>query len=423
MSRKFIALAAVAAASLALSACSSSSSSSSASAGGQTLIISSDLPLQGSAADASDSTNKAIELYLKQVGYKAGKFTVSFKPYDDSTAAKGSWDDATCAKNAQDHVANRNEVAVMGTYNSGCAKIIAPVLNQDPNGPMLMVSHANTNPGLTKTWDPGEPAIYQPSGKRNYARVCTTDDYQGSAAAQFAQQVLHAKKVYVLNDNETYGQGVAQAFTTEAKKLGMTVLSPGAYGAAWDVKQPNYAALFNKIKGLGPDMVYLGGIFDNNGGQLVKDKVKVLGDNSKVLLMGPDGFTGYPDLLKLPEAEGMYLTFAGLSADLLPKGGVGSKFLADYQTAYGSAPIGSYPIYGVAAVQVILAAIAKSDGTRASITNAVFSGSGITIPASESVLGKDISIDPLTGDVNARDITVEVIKNHVETTLQAWTVQ
>ena len=44
---------------------------------------------------------------------------------------------------------------MMGTYNSGCTKIEAPVLNRDPNGPMLMVSHANTNPGLTKTWGPG----------------------------------------------------------------------------------------------------------------------------------------------------------------------------------------------------------------------------------------------------------------------------
>ena len=74
----------------------------------------------------------------------------------------------------------------MGTFNSGCAKIEAPMLNQDPDGPMLMVSHANTNPGLTKTWDPGEPEKFFPTGKRNYARVITTDDFQGPAAAQFA---------------------------------------------------------------------------------------------------------------------------------------------------------------------------------------------------------------------------------------------
>ena len=163
----------------------------------------------------------------------------------------------------------------MGTYNSGCAKIEVPVLNQDPNGPMLMVSHANTNPGLTKAWDPGEPDKYYPTGKRNYARVVTTDDYQGTAAAQFAAQDLKVKKCFVLNDNETYGQGVAQAFVDEAAKQGIKIVG----NEAWDAKQPNYTALFEGIKAKNPDCVFLGGIYDNNGGQLIKDKVTVLGDN------------------------------------------------------------------------------------------------------------------------------------------------
>ena len=397
----------------------------SADAATKTLVISSDLPLQGSAFDSNDSTNKAIELYLKSVGYKAGKYTVSFKKYDNATAAAGSWDAAKCAANAQGHVANKAEVAVMGTYNSGCAKIIVPVLNQDPKGPMLMVSNANTNPGLTKAWNPGEPDVYYPNGVRNYARVCTTDDNQGSAAAQFAKSI-GIKKVYVLNDTQTYGQGVAQAFTTEAKKIGLTVLSDGAAGAGWDAKQSDYTALFRKIKALAPDMVYVGGIFDNNGGQLVKDKVAVLGDNTKVAFMGPDGFTGYPDLNKMPEAQGMYLSFAGLSTDLLlandPKG-AGATFVKSYKKTYKKDPVGSYPLYGVAAVQVILAAIAKSDGTRKGVNNAVFSGSGISIPAKQSVLGKELKISTLSGDTLAKDITIEVIKNNDETTLKAWTVK
>lgn len=391
----------------------------------KTLVISSDLPLQGSAFDSNDSTNKAIELYLKSIGYKAGKYTVSFKKYDDATAAAGSWDAAKCAANAQAHVANKAEVAVMGTYNSGCAKIIVPVLNQDPKGPMLMVSDANTNPGLTKAWNAGEPDVYYPNGVRNYARVCTTDDNQGSAAAQFSKSI-GIKSVYVLNDTQTYGQGVAQAFTTEAKKLGLNVLSSGATGEGWDAKQTDYTALFTKIKALNPDMVYVGGIFDNNGGQLVKDKVAVLGDNTKVKFMGPDGFTGYPDLNKMPEAQGMYLSFAGLSTDLLLANdpmGAGATFVKSYKKAYGKDPVGSYPLYGVAAVQVILAAIAKSDGTRKGVNNAVFSGAGISIPAKQSVLGKELRISTLSGDTLAKDITIEVIKNNDETTLKAWTVK
>ena len=389
------------------------------------LIISTDLPLQGSAFDSNDSTNKAIQLYLEQQGYKAGEYELAFKAYDNATAAKGSWDDAKCAANAQAHVANKKEVAIMGTYNSGCAKIIVPVLNQDPTGPMLMISNANTNPGLTKKWNEGEPDKYYPTGARNYGRVCTTDDNQGSAAAQFAKE-LGIKSVYVLNDTETYGQGVSQAFVTEAKKQGIKVLSSGDAGEGWDKKQTDYTALFTKIKATKPDMVYFGGIFDNNGGQLTKDKVKVLGDNTKVKLMGPDGFTGYPEFNELPEAQGAYLTFAGLSTDLLianNPSGAGAKFVESYKAKYGKDPVGSYPLYGVAAVQVILAAIAKSDGTRKGVRDAVFSGSGITISANDSVLGKDVSLDPATGDTNAKDITIEIVKDKKETTLKAWTVK
>ena len=408
--------------SLALAACGSSGgsgSSASGGGGGKTLVISSDLPLQGSSKDASDATNQAIELYLDQIGYKAGKYTIQLKKYDDSTAAAGKWDQAQCTKNATDHVANTQEVAVMGTYNSGCAQIQIPVLNQDPTGPMLMVSQANTYPGLTKTWAPGDPTKYYPTGKRNYARVVTTDDNQGRAAAQFMAKDLNVKKCYVLNDNETYGQGVASAFATEAPKVGITILG----NDPWDAKQPNYTALFEKIKGLGADCIYLGGIFDNNGGQLVKDKVAVLGDNTKVPMMGPDGFTGYPQLNSLPEGQGMYLSFPGLTnSDLRAQGGAAAKLLDAYKAKYGSDPASSYALYGVAAVQVILQAITQSDGTRASITSQVFSGAGIDIPADVSAIGKEIKIDPATGDVNLKDITIEVIKGNAETTLKAWPV-
>ena len=308
----------------------------------------------------------------------------------------------------------------MGTYNSGCAKIIVPVLNQDPNGPMLMVSQANTNPGLTKTWDPGEPDKYYPSGKRNYARVVTTDDNQGRAAAQFMAKDLGVKKCYILNDNETYGQGVAAAFETEATKQSIQVLG----NEAWDAKQPNYTALFQKIKGLGADCIYLGGIFDNNGGQLIKDKVAVMGDNTAVKLMGPDGFTGYPELNKLPEGQGMYLSFPGLTNDdLRAQGGAAAKLLDAYKAKYGSDPASSYALYGVAAVQVILDAIAKSDGSRKSVTDQVFSGAGITIPADISAIGKEIKIDPATGDTNQLDMTIEVIKGNAETTLKGWPIE
>jgi branched-chain amino acid transport system substrate-binding protein len=418
MNRRIKVIVPIALVALAASACGGGGTTNNAS--DKTLIVGVDLPFQGSSKDSSDDAWNAMNLYLEQVGGKAGNYKVALKKYDDSTAAKGAWDDATCKANGSAHVANADEVAVMGTFNSGCAKLEVPVLNAAPDGPMLMVSHANTNVGLTKTWETGEPAKYFPTGKRSYARVVTTDDVQGPADAQFAAKELKVTKVYVLNDTETYGQGVAKTFRDEAVKQGLQVVGEDS----WKKSDANYTALMGKIKASGADLVFFGGIFDNNGGQLTKDKVAVLGPNSgAVKLMAPDGFTGYPDFLKLTEADGAYLSFAGLSTDpLKAAGGVPAKFLADYKTKYGADPRSPYALYGVQALQVILAAIAKSDGTRKGVRDQVFEGSGISIPQSQAVIGKAITIDPATGDVNAKDITIELVKGGAETFFKAQSV-
>jgi branched-chain amino acid transport system substrate-binding protein len=418
MNRRFKVIGAFAVVALAATGCGGGGTTTTTSS--KTLVVGVDLPFQGSSKDSSDDAWNAMNLYLDQVGGKAGNYKVTLKKYDDSTAAKGAWDDATCAKNAADHVANADEVAVMGTFNSGCAKLEAPVLNLAPDGPMLMVSHANTNVGLTKTWDTGEPQKYFPSGQRSYARVVTTDDIQGPADADFAFKDLSVKKVFVLNDTETYGQGVAKTFADEATKIGMTVVGT----SGWKKSDANYTPLMGQIKASGADLVFFGGIYDNNGGQLTKDKVAVLGPNSgAVKLMAPDGFTGYPDFLNLAESDGAYLSFAGLSTDpLKAAGGVPAQFLKDYNTKYGADPRSPYALYGVQALQVILAAIEKSDGTRKGVRDQVFTGSGISIPKAKAMIGKDIAIDPATGDVNAKDITIELVKNKQETFFKAQSV-
>jgi len=418
MTRRITALA-VAAVTLVAGTAACSKSGGSGSSSNKTLIVGVDLPFQGDSADTSNATLNAMKIYLDSVGGKAGKYKVELKQYDDSTAAAGKWDDATCNKNANAHVANADEVAVMGTYNSGCAKLEVPKLNQDPNGPMLMVSHANTNVGLTNKLESGEPEKYYPTGKRNYARVITTDDKQGQAGAQFAAKDLNVKRCVVINDTETYGAGVAKAFADEATKQGITVLG----NTGWDAKQPNYTALFTGIKAQNPDCVYLGGIYDNNGGQLIKDKVAVLGDNTKVKLIGPDGFTGYPAEDKLPEADAMYFTYPGLDqTQIAAAGGTGAKMLQTYQSKYNGPPPSNYVAYGVLALQVILAAIAKSDGTRKGVRDAVFEGDGVSVPASDSVIGKDIKIDTKTGDVATTYISILNMKQQKETFLKPYSL-
>ena len=129
-------------------------------------------------------------------------------------------------------------------------------------------------------------------------------------------------------------------------------------------------------------------------------------------------------MLKLPQSAGMHLTFAGLTQDELVKaGGAGVKLFEAYKAKYGKDPDGSYPLYGVAAMQVILAAIEKSDGTRKGVTEAVLSGEGITIPADQSVVGKEIKIDPATGDTTAKDLTIEIVKDGKEAFFKSQSIQ
>ena len=245
-------------------------------------IIASDLPLQGAGRAQTVQLSRAEIWALANAGWKAGSYKIGYQSCDDSTAQTGGWDPAKCATNAHLYANNKTVIGVLGTFNSGCAKIIVPILNRA--GPMAMVSPANTNPGLTKKWDVGEPGKYYPTGVRNYARVVATDDIQGPADALWSQS-LGYKKVYVLNDKQTYGFGVATTYKNAAKKLGIQVV--GFKG--WDAKQSSYEALANAIKASGAQAVFLGGIVCNNGAKLMQD-IKAV--DPKIQLQMPDGFSG-----------------------------------------------------------------------------------------------------------------------------------
>ena len=144
-------------------------------------LIASDLPLQGAGRSQLLAMQQSIQFVLeKQFKFKAGVFTVGYQGCDDSTAQTGAWDPTKCSSNARAYAAEKTLLGVLGTFNSGCAKLEVPILNRAPGGAVAILSSANTNVGLTHfaAWNsPGEPKIYYPTGVRNYARVSATDDY------------------------------------------------------------------------------------------------------------------------------------------------------------------------------------------------------------------------------------------------------
>jgi branched-chain amino acid transport system substrate-binding protein len=307
-------------------------------------------------------------LALEQRNNMAGDVQIKYQSQDDATAQAGKWDEAKCAQDAQSVAQNEEIVGWIGPFNSGCAQVQIPILNQ---AGLAMVSPANTYIGLTKTGgEPDEPEKFYPTGNHNYTRVIVADDKQGRAGAIWMRD-LGVRNVYILDDQETYGKGLADQFQQNAEEQGIQVL--GREGI--DGKASNYRALMSKIAQLNPDAIYFGGITQNNAGQLVKDKVGAGMSNENVIFMGPDGINEDAFLDAAGDsAEGVYVTFGGLPASELP--GKGQDFVQNYKDKYNS-DVEAYTAYGYEAANVLLDAIDrayKADGkvTREGVVRELF---------------------------------------------------
>src|SRR5215207_2818661 len=372
-------------------------------------LIASDLPLQGANRALTTEMADAIEFVLEQRDWKAGDLTIGYQSCDDSTAQAGSWDSAKCSSNARSYANNESVIGIIATFNSGCAKLVLPVANRAPDGPLAMVSPANTYPGLTEGGpgtESGEPNNYYPTGKRNYARVVWNDQFQGAAGALLAKE-LGLKRVFVLNDSETYGLGIATLFADYAKKEGVQILA----NQKWDKAASSYESLASRIKASGADAVFLGGIVCNNGGKVVKDLRAGLGPD--VQLVGPDGWTPISATIEGAgaAANDMYITQPGIPVDQLQ--GAGKEFVDAFGAKYGKAP-NPYTVYAAQAAVVLLDAIERGGDDRAKVSEELFN-----TDIKDGILG-DFQIDK-NGDTTLGTVSVYQIKDGKETFVKVIT--
>ena len=368
-------------------------------------LIASDFPLQGANRSLTTEMADAIEYMLEQQDWKAGDTVLGYQSCDDSTAQAGSWDSAKCSSNGRAYANNASVIGVIGTFNSGCAKLVIPIANRES---LAMVSPANTYPGLTEGGpgtEAGEPDNYYPSGTRNYARVVWNDQFQGAANAQYANE-LGLKKIFILNDGETYGLGIATLFAEYAEKLGVQILG----NQKWDKKASSYESLASRISSSGADAVFLGGIVCNNGGKLIKD-IKAGAPN--VQLLGPDGWTPISATIEGAgaAANNMYITQPGVPVDQLK--GAGKEFVEGFTEAEGKAP-NPYTAYAAQAAQVLLAAIEKGGTDRAAVSSALFE-----TDVTDGIIGS-FQIDE-NGDTTLGLVSVYQIKNGEETYVKSVT--
>jgi branched-chain amino acid transport system substrate-binding protein len=374
---------------------------------GNSLTIYSSLPLQGASRAQSQAVVNGAKLAVKQVGGKVGKYTINYTSLDDSTASAGAWDPGQVSSDARKASQDKNTIAYIGEFNSGASAISIPILNQ---AGIPQVSPANTAIGLTSSEagaKPGEPQKYYPTGKRTYARVVPRDSFQGKADLQIAKD-RGCKSLYIVNDKEVYGGGLADYAASQTKNFGLTLKGNDGF----DKKAPNYRSLAAKIKSSGADCILMSTITDNNGIQLYKDLFTGSGAR---LIIGPDGVCtpsetdpkkgGFP----VNEDKEFECTVATLPQKLLPPSA--GKFYTDYKATYHEANPDPYAIYGYEAMSLVLDAIKRAAATGTVTKDTVLKQIFATKNRS-SVLGT-YSIDKNGDTTNATYVEYDAVKGQL----------
>jgi branched-chain amino acid transport system substrate-binding protein len=361
-------------------------------------VIASSLPLQGVRGQVTNQMTAAIHFVLHSNHFRAGRYAVGYQACDDSTAAERSLATSRCASNAKAYADDDSVIGVIGPYNSNCATAAIPIANRARPGPLALISPSATYVGLTRRGaglQPGEPNSYYPTGTRSFVRLIPADDVQGAADAMLAQR-LGLRRVFLLRqrpvprERDSYAIGITSAFRSAAQKLGVAI----AGSDDWTLDRSSYAGLAQKIKRSRADGVFLGGTHSTNGALLIRDLRAGLGESFRIL--APDGFAD-PQVADIgPAGEGMTVSTPGVPPNALT--GLGARFVSRFGATLGQTPE-HYSVYAAQATQLLLDAIARSNGRRASVNHELF-----TSRVHNGILG-DFAITP-SGDTTADKVTI-----------------
>jgi hypothetical protein len=317
------------------------------------VLIASDFPLQGAGAETTRGLADAVRWVLKDHGFRAGRFTVGYQSCDAATAQTGGYENRRCAANATAYTRVPQVVAVIGPWVSFCAQHMIPALNRAPGGPLALVSPSNTDPGLTR----GSTALY-PTGVRNYARVIPRADVQGAALALFAQR-LRLRRVYLLSSPQADSMAsITAPFRRTAQRLHVGIAGAGSY----PVETRGHAAVADAAARARPDGIVIDGGLYTGGGELIRALRARLGADVAILV--GDQFA-VPDVLKIAgrSAHGVHVA----RSEALPDAGSLTVAGARFAEHFGTAARRGMAMNAAEAAEVVLAAIARSDGTRASV--------------------------------------------------------
>ncbi|HEY3261821.1 MAG TPA: branched-chain amino acid ABC transporter substrate-binding protein [Pseudonocardiaceae bacterium] len=237
-----------------------------------------------------------------------------------------------------------NVVGVIGTLNSSVAQNVQPVLKAKN---IVQISPANTNPTLTR----GQNFLTAP--KRDfptYFRVCATDDLQGPFAANYAVGKAGKKKVAIITDGKTYGDGLAAEFQKQLVKQGGSVVAKEKVGE----KDTDFSGVIAKVKPSNPEFVYYGGEYPAAGP--LSKQMKDAGMN--IPLFGGDGI--FDDkFIELGGKEGDLATSVGAPTEKLDSAKV---FIDAYKAKNYKETYSAYGAFSYDAANALIGSLGKTLG-------------------------------------------------------------
>ncbi|MFS2123459.1 branched-chain amino acid ABC transporter substrate-binding protein [Pseudomonas sp. Pseusp97] len=256
--------------------------------------------------------------------------------------------DDACEPKQAVAVANRlvDQDKAIGVVGHFCSSNTIPASEVYDEAGLITITPGSTNPKVTER------------GLAGMFRMCGRDDQQGVVAGNYIVNVLKAKKVAVIHDKDTYGQGLADATKAQLNKLGVTeVLYEGLTRGEKD-----FNALVTKIRSSGAEVVFFGGLHPE-AGPLVRQMRE---QGLTTVFFSDDGIVtdelvttaGGPQYTK-----DVLMTF-GADPRLIPEG----KAVVDKFRASGFEPEG-YTLYAYASLQALAAAFngaGKNDPQAAS---------------------------------------------------------
>jgi branched-chain amino acid transport system substrate-binding protein len=326
--------------------------------GSKTIKIATELPTSGKDASSGKPAENGAHMAVDQANtnHTIAGYTLAFVPQDD-VGPSGIHDPAVGAKNVTALSGDALVAGIVGPFNSSVAKAEMPISNQ---APIAQISPANTNPCLTKdaSADSADcsgsnnliPTL-RPTGKVNYFRIATTDDHQGPAGADYLYKTLSYKKVYVIDDAETYGIGIANSFSKEWQTDGGTVLGRSSEPST----TTSYVSLLTQIATKSPDVIYFGGL-NSTGGDLIRQQMLQVPGLQTTPLGGGDGVvtSDYASAVATGKGGPAYGTVATIDVAQVP---AAATFIQQYTTTYGASNFGAYSAASYDCANILIQAI------------------------------------------------------------------